>query len=542
MTKSRIRWARKLAGFFFRAPDMKVSATGVLMISLLLGGSGYVLIFAASAALSAELYVLRGLSRRTAYFILLGSLVLSAVLFQIHPSIAFLLALVFSLNSVGLRAVSGMAFSKSLISAVVLSLLMFAGFLAMQPLDAYVTIAFFFVFSGILLAGLELFFWFAGAPLQKVFGESLLRMVFLVFSNLEGGSKEIELIFKRNSRKTKALVSVIGIRSKKGFKAILIVPFIHPGPFDGIGSSAMPRILRDGLSKKFGAEVFFAKGGCTHDENLASSREIKKVVRTASRLLHRLKFGRQCTGFFRLDGACSVRFGDNAIGVSTAPVGDVALAAGFGFLDEMKKHARDAVYIEAHNSFSEGVLLADSPQYPDLKNSLGSLSQKLSNSRAFPLSAGVARAFPALSTMEGMGRGGVGVVLFKAGGKKFALVFADSNNIAPGVRGQIISAFRRRGISDAEAVSSDSHEINTIIERENPLCKKGGVDVLLKSCLNALEAAEKDLEPCTIGSASDFAGVSVFGAGASASILTAVNKTTFRLGVGILLAIVLVLA
>jgi len=542
MTKSRIRWARRLAGFFFRVPDKKVSALGILLISFLFGGIGYSFIFSTASLLSAELYVFYGLPRRTAYFIPLLSLVFSAVLLQAHPSVAFLLALLFSLNSLGLRATSGMAFFRSLPPAGIQSLLLFLGILATHSVDAPSTIFLLTIFAVLLLAGFEMLFWFAGAPLQQVFGEGLLRVVFLVFSNIEGGSKEIEQLFKRNSRQIRTTVSVIGVRSKKGFKAILIASSIHPGPFDGIGSSAMPRLLREGISKKFGAEVFFAKGGCTHDENLASSGEITKVVTTASRLLHRLEFGRRCTGFFRLNDACGFRFGATSVCVSTAPVGDVALSAGVGFLDEMKKHTRGAVYIEAHNYFSEGALLSGSPQYIALKDDLGRLSQKLSVSSAHPFSAGVARVFPALSSKEGMGLGGIGVVLFKTRGQKFALVFTDSNNISCGVREQILSAFSRQGVSDTEVISSDSHEINTLIARENPLCEQGGVDVLVKSCIEALEASEKDMEPCTIGSASEFVKVSVFGVGASASILTAVNKTALRLGVGILFAVFLVLA
>ncbi len=548
MAKGRIRLVRGLANLLFKRPELKASVGGIVFFSLLLAGYfklsvfGF-LVLSASAILSAELspFLCRifkaELGRERSYFISLLSLSAAGVVSILMQtptgaSFALFLALVLSFRSIGLRAISGIGFFRSILPAAVQSLLVLAGFYLLLPVDVYFLSL---LFSAAAVAAMELVLWFAGVPVRSVFGVGLPRLSYIVSSNIESGSPEIEGVFRRNAEKVKARVSVIGIRGRKGLKAIVAAPFIHPGPFGGIGSADMPQILCSGLSRKFGAEAFFAKGGGTHDDNLASSAEISKVSKTSERLVSKLDFSKKCTRFERADCALGFRFGGSVVGISTKPAADVEHEAGVGFVGEMEKHAKKAVYIEAHSSFSgDAVVVKGSPAYLGMRDSLGAVSERLSGTNEHPFSVGVGRSFPKLSAGDGMGAGGVGVILFKAGGKKFAFVFVDSNNVAEGMREKIISAFKARGISDAEVISSDTHSVSTLIERENPLCANGSRDLLVSSCMDCLRLAEKNLEPCSIGAASGLVDVSVFGAGASARIFKAVNSSALRLGASIL--------
>jgi len=113
-------------------------------------------------------------------------------------------------------------------------------------------------------------------PFKKTVGVNPFTMFFSFITDWLNGTNTLEKHLANISEKNIVIVNIIKFESKKNSntKAIFLVPYIHPGPFGNIGSSAMPQIFSKWIEKS----ITF-HGSCTHDLNLVKSDDLRKIIK-----------------------------------------------------------------------------------------------------------------------------------------------------------------------------------------------------------------------------------------------------------------------
>lgn len=590
MVNPEIKDTQELSKLLFNAPDPLVSIylmtlisffsgvftelairktttleTGIIL-SLIYGGVFGFFIFAVPAVLSASITqtickLFRAeISQKRAYFLSLSALIVAELIYvpgtilsmTIGVDNPFLYSFLLSLSGVlvfrtfVLRTITGIKPHIGLVPGSVQSTLMLSNLILARSIEVYTDPMILGEFTGyflltkvvisslILIFALHSIILIIEAPLKKNLNTGLLDLVNYIFANIEKESPLLEGVFDVYSEKIKLPISVISIKAQDKTKALVLSSFIHPGPFGRLGSSDMPANLIKAFSQKTGAHVFFTKGAGTHDTNLVSSKDISQVRDAYSLLLNRLEYTNKATEFKRIGetpSIFSIGFGASTLAISTfSPMTteDIEIGVGFTILSEMKQHTKNPIFIESHNSFEEPIspIYSGSEDALNLISEISLMTKTISEQPSYKIKAGAAKTCIGLGINEGMGSEGIGMLLFEINKTRYALVFADSNNIAKGIREKIIERLKQKGITDAEIISSDTHSVNTVNGGENPLCARSGMNELLAAIDTLYSRSLDDLEEVEIAGIQDLVEANVFGAGKSSRLFSTISAVS----------------
>jgi putative membrane protein len=134
------------------------------------------------------------------------------------------------------------------------------------------------------------------------------------------------------------------------------------------------------------------------------------------------------------------------------------------FVDaEAERHGvRVCAVVNAHNSIDGKA---------DMEKSLDSLKEvaavsldKAASMKQLPFRLGVSTVLPKdFSLEDGMGSGGITVMIFTTGGQKVAYVVVDGNNMVSGLREEILSALKLLGVDDGEVFTTDTHSVSALV-------------------------------------------------------------------------------
>jgi len=129
---------------------------------------------------------------------------------------------------------------------------------------------------------------------------------------------------------------------------------------------------------------------------------------------------------------------------------------------EAEKLGLSALVIDAHNSI-EGPFNVNEAVVSLRKPSVASLKKALSCERS-SFEVGAATIVPkGFTVKEGMGPGGISVIVTRVGDQKAAYVTIDGNNMISGLREKILSELREIGIVDGEVLTTDTHRVCGIV-------------------------------------------------------------------------------
>ncbi|MCK5628913.1 DUF2070 family protein, partial [Candidatus Bathyarchaeota archaeon] len=116
---------------------------------------------------------------------------------------------------------------------------------------------------------------------------------------------------------------------------------------------------------------------------------------------------------------------------------------------------------------------------------------------------GSATVFPeGFSLNDGMGPGGITVVVIEAVGQKTAYVVIDGNNMVSGLREQILSALKSIGFNDCEVFTTDTHAVSAVVFGRRGYHPIGEAidDMKLIGCIeDTAKRASTNLETCKAG-------------------------------------------
>jgi len=292
-------------------------------------------------------------------------------------------------------------------------------------------------------------------------------------------------------------------------KAAIIVPLVHPGPFKNIGSSLLPSMLKRDFEKEFGCDTCVPLGILGHELDLASQAQNQKII---TEVLKSAKFAAsayRATPFVKVaDGfvtvSCQV-FGKTAfLSFTLAPktTEDLPQELGRVVNEEAEKLGLECnIVVNAHNSINDTV---------DVEASLSTLSEvaskclkKAVSLPSYAFEVGASTVFPKeFGLKDGMGQGGITVVVVKVAEQKTAYVVIDGNNMVSGFREEILSDLRSAGFHECEVFTTDTHAVSALILGRRGYHPVGEVmdhATLIGYIQKAAKAAAANLETCNAG-------------------------------------------
>lgn len=319
-----------------------------------------------------------------------------------------------------------------------------------------------------------------------------------------GSNEPFEEFLEKLGEERNVEVSLIKFSSHKP-KAAVIVPAVHPGPFKNVGSSLLPSMLKASTEKKLDCDVAVPHGLLGHEFDLASQAQNQKII---DRVLETINFETsetKATPFIRVSNglataSCQV-FGKIALlSFTLAPRTTEDFPHEFGLFVRAaaEKHGfKNCVVVNAHNSIDGTINMQNA--FDELKTVGADCLEKAASLESLPFEVGAATVKPnEFGLKDGMGPGGITVLLVNVGGQKAAYVVIDGNNMVSGLREKLLSALHSVGVDEGEVLTTDTHSVNAVIMNRrgyHPIGEAMDHDKLINHVKEAVLAATSRLEP-----------------------------------------------
>jgi putative membrane protein len=254
-------------------------------------------------------------------------------------------------------------------------------------------------------------------------------------------------------------------------KAVVVVPSVHPGPFRNVGSSLLPSLLKADLEKQFECVACVPHGLLGHEFDLASQLQNRRIIDAVVASLKDMETSEaKASPFVKVSNglatACCQVFSKSVfISFTLAPstIEDLPQELGLFVREEAGKHGLDlCAVVNAHNSINGMAEMQES--LTSLKDVATKCLKEAVSMKQLPIEIGAATFLPEEFRLEdGMGSGGITVVVTKSGGQKAAYVVIDGNNMISGLRESIISSLNSVGIEDSEVFTTDTHAVSALV-------------------------------------------------------------------------------
>ncbi|MDH7563374.1 MAG: DUF2070 family protein [Candidatus Bathyarchaeota archaeon] len=284
-----------------------------------------------------------------------------------------------------------------------------------------------------------------------------------------GLNAPFEELLEKLGEETDVEVSLIRFGYPRS-KAAMVVPFVHPGPFKNIGSSALPYMIKTELEAEIGCVVAVPHGLFGHELDLASQAQNKKLIKTLISSADCETFEAKASPLVSLSNglataSCQI-FGNSAFlsfTLSPRTTEDFPKELGIFARQEAEKYglACSAV-VNAHNSIDGPLELRET--LDAIQKVAAQVIKKAVSLNREPFSVGGATVFPKeFGLKDGMGMGGITAIVVKAVEQKAAYIIIDGNNMIAGLRERMLSALRSIGVDEGEIFTTDTHVVNAVI-------------------------------------------------------------------------------
>lgn len=252
-------------------------------------------------------------------------------------------------------------------------------------------------------------------------------------------------------------------------QASIILPDLHPGPFNPIGGSNLPYLLYSEYSRN----ALVLHSVSNHSRNIPSKAEVRNYIRAlaeasvsersdTSTVPIKVRVGKST--------ATGINFGRTAIVIlSMAPTGmeDVPEKIRVG-LEEYSCHLglKRVLVVDSHNAMGEELRKSDAESLL----SAGRICLKeLTNAPQYEFKVGFANLddiFVNTIQMEELGQSGLATLVVDVKGFQYVIGWADSNNMENNLRDRVITKLASNGIQTLELCTSDTHSTSGKRTRE----------------------------------------------------------------------------
>ncbi|MER5174522.1 MAG: DUF2070 family protein [Candidatus Nitrosocosmicus sp.] len=274
----------------------------------------------------------------------------------------------------------------------------------------------------------------------------------------ENKSEEMERIAeeKANSR----LVKTFLVKLKSQKNVTIVLPELHPGPFNPIGGSNLPY----DIFKFYSNSAMVMHSISDHSLNIPSHREVKKYLDSLNQSEF-LESGDKCTipiAHSINDCNCTgFALGKNVIiFLSKSPSGmeDIPQEVKLSLEQYSKELGFEQILIiDAHNSMGEKIEKQDINNFVYVGRKC---LEKITESEQFPFKVGYSNSFQIkdqITKSPDLGDGQFGLLTISIKNKEYGLCWCDSNNMKNGIREKIIAMLKTEGYNIIEICTSDSH-------------------------------------------------------------------------------------
>jgi putative membrane protein len=372
-----------------------------------------------------------------------------------------------------------------------------------------------------------LIIWLIERPLYRAFNIRVLSFLNAFIAHLTDGSKRMEDFFREIGEEVYVPQASLFFRRPGKSPLVFTVPNVHPGPMGDIGGGNLPRCMQEA----FEGIVMVPHGCATHDFNLVSEKEIKKIVAAVKGSMSNLNYSAVASRSARIKvGSVSIlaqRIGDAFLLVSTrAPLRTEDLDFNIGMIIMAEGHrvSPDILFVDAHNSMTDDM----SPVHPATSVAREYIHASLEAFKRYPsmtvlpVRVGVSHLDVPFSREEGFGDQGIQVLVLAVGDQTTAYILFDGNNMLEGVREEIRSRLLGT-VDEAELMTTDSHVVNTV-SGNNPVGLHIPAGDIFPYVEKAVNIALADMEAAEIAaSTAECERVVVFGSQRIAQLASTVN-------------------
>jgi putative membrane protein len=304
--------------------------------------------------------------------------------------------------------------------------------------------------------------------------------------------------------------NVIAFFGKNGKrKGALIVSSFHPGPYRDLGSGGLPSQLKKHVEQRLGGIVHVPHGISSHQSNIISRKDVarfldhvasnypvKPTTATASAMVRGVKEVAKASGqLFDHTALITLTLSPENMEDLPRQLGEIirATAQSFGF---------GVVVVDAHNSMSDETTVT-AAQAEELALAAKDAVRSLNHAEQSGFKAGFSDdSLQDFRLEDGIGPGGVSVLVVSNQGQRVAYVTIDGNNMEPGFRESVLSSLGELGIVDGEVMTTDTHLVTGLVRSPlgyYPVGAHVDRDRLVARIKNTVKRAVDDLEDSSLG-------------------------------------------
>jgi putative membrane protein len=244
---------------------------------------------------------------------------------------------------------------------------------------------------------------------------------------------------------------------REGDKQVFIVlPDIHPGPFNPIGGSNLPQKIFN----FFENNAIVLHSISDHSKNLPTTIEVNRYLDSLKKSEIK-NSGTECTLPIQIQSddfsLTSIDFKSSVLMIISKDGGMEDLP--YTIREKIEQFAKDLGFsdimiADAHNALGDKILAEDEAVLTEL--ALTSL-KNLKGQRYYSYSIGYSNSLASPFKFIELGGGGIGVLNLHISNKDYLIGWSDSNNLVKGLRIQILRELKQAGINMLEICSSDTH-------------------------------------------------------------------------------------
>ncbi|MGA9154971.1 MAG: DUF2070 family protein, partial [Candidatus Nitrosopolaris sp.] len=369
------------------------------------------------------------------------------------------------LLAVGMRigifvSVFGAGITRAIFSAFIQPIVFL---LAFVPLAFYAYIA--SIITGIVYGSIFIILALAWARLADKAGRPDVKSTFNVLQAFlaawtENSSERMEEIAEARANKEKVTTYIARFRLINA-QVSLILPDLHPGPFNPIGGSNLPYLLYSEYSRN----AIILHSVSNHSLNLPSKSEVDNYIRTLSQATVSQSCETSTVPFQTRIGkstATGIIFGHTAMVIlSMAPAGmeDVPESIRID-LERYSSHLglKHILVVDSHNAMGEDLKKSD---FEALLSAGKNCLKELVKAPQYEFKVGFANmddiSCNPTRLKEELGQAGLATIVFEVNGNQYVIGWADSNNMHNNLRDNVITKLARNGIQTLELCTSDTH-------------------------------------------------------------------------------------
>ena len=294
--------------------------------------------------------------------------------------------------------------------------------------------------------------------------------------------------------------------------------------------------IQTAVQDKFGCVVCVPHGLVGHEFDVSSQSQTQRVVENIVEFVGSSSSYSEATPMVRTQSgdakaSCQI-FGNYAfLTLTTAPktMEDLPPELNSFIVKEAEKRQLSALAIDAHNSMG-GKFDRDAAVASFSEASVACLEKAL-KSKTSAFKVGASTVLPKdFSVKDGMGPGGISVLVTEVDGKKAAYITIDGNNMVSGLREKILSSIMELRLDDGEVLTTDTHSVCGMIRSARGYNLVGeAIDhqKLIGYIKEATVLALGDLEPVTLSWQTEtISDVKVIGEQQITELTVLADKTT----------------